>query len=398
MADNLGIKDGSGAAVVLRTTEVGGIHTPHHHVPGMAEVQAAVEALSALVSGGALAVKDTALHDLVDDLETLVGNLNSYVDGLETLVGTSNTKLDALHTDLATTIAGLVTTLNGYVDGLEALVGSSNTKLDTIHTDLGTTLAGLMTDLKGYVDGLEALITSLNGYVDGLESATGATNETAPGTDTAASGLNGRLQRVAQNLTSGFGVKVTAVAALGAGGSGVIGWLSQIWDRLNSGIGIVAGEAHIGAVSGHTSYVDISLSLDTNAYVTGDVLFDTQVIADAMRTNDATGILQSVMIIDQDDVGKPFDLILLSANTSLGTENAAPDISDSAALDVLGVVNVVASDFIDLGGARIASLNSIGMIVKPAAGTRNVYVAGITRSNPTHTAGGVKLRLGFLQD
>lgn len=31
-----------------------------------------------------------------------------------------------------------------------------------------------------------------------------------------------------------IGTKVTAVAALGAGGAGLIGWLSQIWDRLST--------------------------------------------------------------------------------------------------------------------------------------------------------------------
>lgn len=68
------------------------------------------------------------------------------------------------------------------------LQASTNTKLDMLHTDLATTLAG-------YVDGLETL---------GSAEATllGAVTETAPATDTASSGLNGRLQRVAQRLTT----------------------------------------------------------------------------------------------------------------------------------------------------------------------------------------------------
>src|SRR6185295_5474876 len=43
----------------------------------------------------------------------------------------------------------------------------------------------------------------------------GATNETAPVSDTATSGLNGRLQRIAQRLTSIIALLPTA---LGAGG------------------------------------------------------------------------------------------------------------------------------------------------------------------------------------
>jgi hypothetical protein len=58
------------------------------------------------------------------------------------------------------------------------------------------------------VDGLEA-------SVDGLEGQTGIVTETAPATDTASSGLNGRLQRIAQRLTS---LIALLPAALGAGG------------------------------------------------------------------------------------------------------------------------------------------------------------------------------------
>ena len=48
-----------------------------------------------------------------------------------------------------------------------------------------------------------------------LDARTGALNETAPGTDTASSGLNGRLQRIAQRLTS---LIALLPAALGGGG------------------------------------------------------------------------------------------------------------------------------------------------------------------------------------
>lgn len=48
-------------------------------------------------------------------------------------------------------------------------------------------------------------LASIDGHVDGLESEIGATNEAAPSNDTNASGLNGRLQRIAQRLTTLIG-------------------------------------------------------------------------------------------------------------------------------------------------------------------------------------------------
>jgi hypothetical protein len=48
---------------------------------------------------------------------------------------------------------------------------------------------------------LDAIVT----LVDGLEGQVGAVTEAAPGTDTASSGLNGRLQRIAQRLGEALG-------------------------------------------------------------------------------------------------------------------------------------------------------------------------------------------------
>lgn len=126
-----------------------------------------------------LSTEDLAVLSSIDTrLTTLAG----YVDGLETLITSSNM---------------LSTSLNGYVDGIEALIGTTNTSLSNI---------------SGYVDGLETLNTSLNGYVDGLETLNGAINETAPASDTASSGLNGRLQRIAQRLTALLGAGAATIA------------------------------------------------------------------------------------------------------------------------------------------------------------------------------------------
>ena len=120
--------------------------------------------------------------------------------------GGSTDWMDDIATSL-TTINSSITTLGGYVDGLEALATSLNGYVDNVegYTD---GLEGLITTLNGYVDGLE-------GYTDGLESQIGATNETAPANDTASSGLNGRLQRVAQRLTSLIALVPTALAGSG---------------------------------------------------------------------------------------------------------------------------------------------------------------------------------------
>jgi len=147
-----------------------------------------------------------------------------------------------------------------------------------------------------------------------------------------------------------------------------------------------------------SNLVDVTLSLDTSIYASGDVMADTQVVTGAMRITDGTGTLATVVVFDEDDQGIAFDLVFFSANRSLGTENSAPNISDANARDILGIVSIAGGDFVDLGGVKIANKVNIGMPVRAASGTADIYVGAITRGTPTYTASGVRLRLGFIQD
>ena len=150
-------------------------------------------------------------------------------------------------------------------------------------------------------------------------------------------------------------------------------------------------------VYGSMKYVDVTLSTDTSAYGSGDLIADTQVVATCVRANDAFGVLASAVVIDEDDQGAAIDLWFLSANNTLGTENSAPSISDANAREILGYVAVAAADYKDLGGVKIASKTGVNLPIKPATGTDDIYVAVVSNgSTPTYTATGLKLRLGFL--
>lgn len=68
----------------------------------------------------------------------------------------------------------------------------------TLASDQGNVpISGTVTANLGTISGI-----ALDTNVDALRVLTGAVNESAPGTDTANSGLNGRLQRIAQRLSS----------------------------------------------------------------------------------------------------------------------------------------------------------------------------------------------------
>lgn len=160
---------------------------------------------------------------------------------------------------------------------------------------------------------------------------------------------------------------------------------------------VQAAENHVGQIGTEGDVFDVTLTLDTSAYASGDVMADTQTLTNAVRVSGGRAILQSLTVIDEDDQAQAFDLLFFLANRSLGTENSAPNISDTNARDCLGFVKVATTDYIDLGGVQVACLRGLGLVLE-ASGSRDLYLGTIIRGAATYTASGVKLKLGLLWD
>lgn len=137
--------------------------------------------------------------------------------------------------------------------------------------------------------------------------------------------------------------------------------------------------------------------LNNDAYDAGDVVFDATAITNAVRAVGACALLQSLVVADKDDQKAQLRLVFLDSSATLGTADAAPSISDANTLKVLGTVEVAASDYVDLGGASVATIRGIGLLLEAAADSRDIYVAAFTSGTPTYTTGGLQLRFGLLQ-
>lgn len=142
--------------------------------------------------------------------------------------------------------------------------------------------------------------------------------------------------------------------------------------------------------------MDVTFSLDTNIYASGDVLAATQVVSEVSRMKDLACVLSGITLIDEDAQGVELDVVVFSADVVLGTENAAVSITDANSRQILGIINV--PEWIDLGAAKVATVLNVNLPIKPADGTQNVYAALITRGTPTHTASGLRGRFHFFQD
>lgn len=138
--------------------------------------------------------------------------------------------------------------------------------------------------------------------------------------------------------------------------------------------------------------VNGTMVADTLILASGDVITDSLLVVPAAPNRSARGTIRSIIVNDEDDQGAALDVVLFSANVSLGTKNSAPAISDADARNVLAIVSIAAADFIDLGGVRVAS--KLGLDIPVVTDT--LYVSMICRSGtPTYTASGLRVRLGI---
>lgn len=161
---------------------------------------------------------------------------------------------------------------------------------------------------------------------------------------------------------------------------------------------LAAGEAYVGQLGTPGDVLSFTPTLDTNIYAADDVLFDTTALAGMFRIAGGRALVQSLAVIDSDDQGVAFDLFFLQTNVTIGTFNGAPSISDANAVAscIRRICRVEASDYLDLGGCKVANKDGIGAMIEAAVGVTGGYLAAITRGGtPTYSASGLLLRLGL---
>ena len=137
-----------------------------------------------------------------------------------------------------------------------------------------------------------------------------------------------------------------------------------------------------------------ALTLDTAAYVAGDTL------ADALEVPMPTGwnqlaILHDVFVMDEDDQGQAFDILVFDKRVTTSAKNAVWNTSDADLRSCLAIVRVTSGDWVDLGGNRIASVANLGRFL--AFNGSSILIYTVSQGTGTYTAAGLRLKLGFLR-
>lgn len=154
-----------------------------------------------------------------------------------------------------------------------------------------------------------------------------------------------------------------------------------------------------GLFAGLANVMDLTLSLDTSAYASGDVLAAPQELTGVFRRTAGQVELVSVLVLDEDDQGQNLDLVFMNADGSLGAENAALGPTDAVARTIVGIVPV--TNWIDLANSQLAveTMNNntgLPLMMEGASGASSLWVAAVCREGtPTYSAAGIRLKLGF---
>ena len=146
--------------------------------------------------------------------------------------------------------------------------------------------------------------------------------------------------------------------------------------------------------------ITVTLTTDAEAIGDNEIIAQSIEIPNAVSINGGSAIIQSAILLDEDDEAPAVDLVFSSANTALGSdEGEAVSITDANARNIQGFVNV--SSYTDLIGSQVAVKTNIGLVVQAASDSKSIYVHAINRSGGNYTPAATtdfKLKLGIAKD
>jgi hypothetical protein len=351
----------------------------------------------ALPTGAATETTLTAVAASVDTVETLLGTTNTNTGATTTALGTTNTQIGGL-TETAPATDTASSGLNGRLQRIAQRI---------------TSLIALVPASLGAKAAASSFAVTSSTEDAALQ---GALTETAPASDTASSGLNGRLQRVAQRITSlialfptSLGSKVAAsslavtqstedAAQLGSltetapasdtASSGLNGRLQRIAQRLTSLIALVPTSLATGGGLRVTVQDTAGTSLDYTipALIEGKTAAAASITAKPVTIGGQAKTANPTAVTDGQVVNTTHDKLgKLIAVSALRDLKAMQSTTITASASETTIVTAIASTFNDLFGLILtnSSATPTNVTIKDSTGgtTRAViYVpAGDTR-------------------
>lgn len=304
MTDNVVASAAVGVGATFATDDIAGVMFPRSKLVWGADgtaTDASAAAPLPVVQTGAMPAGTNAIGKLAANSGVDIGtvtanagsNLNTSALALDATLGTTNTEIGGL-TETAPASDTASSGLNGRLQRVAqrltsliallpaALTGSGNLKIALVESTATATVSGTVTANAG--TNLNTSALALDATLATTNTDLGGVTETAPATDTASSGLNGRLQRIAQRVTSLIALLPSALVGgrldvntgsingvattMGNGVSGTGVQRVTLASDSTGQVALAAGSATIGALTANQSINAAQLAgttTDTNS-------------------------------------------------------------------------------------------------------------------------------------
>ena len=150
--------------------------------------------------------------------------------------------------------------------------------------------------------------------------------------------------------------------------------------------------------------INVTLTTIAAAIADNEVVSQSIEIPNAVSVKGGSAIIQSAILLDEDNEGRTIELLFSKASTAIADALSEPigngvgDL-DSTFRSMVGSTTV--SNYTDLIDAKMGVKNNIGLVVQAQNNTTSLYVHAINRSGSTYTPAlttNLKLKLGIVKD
>lgn len=269
-------------------------------------------------------------------------------------------------------------------------LASIDSKATTSNTSLGSI------DTKTPAKGSAAMAGSSPVTLATDDTVVGAKTETAPASDTASSGLNGRLQRIAQNLTTifgGTGAAADSAATTDTGTFSLVALFKRLLQKITTQLPAALGAqtsanslsvvpasdavAPVGSKTAVIAAATMTRPADTTAYAVGDMVANNTTagsvtpiqFSNVVRSSGGTGVLRRLRLKKSgvSATGASFRVHLFRASPTAGAGDNAAFAVTSGSADYLGKVDITTDQSFGDGAAGFSDVSMGDIQINPAA-------------------------------
>jgi hypothetical protein len=132
--------------------------------------------------------------------------------------------------------------------------------------------------------------------------------------------------------------------------------------------------------------VIVPITVQAAAYATGELIGGKLTIPKAIPEGVTVGIIQTLTLVDQANQKVPIDVVFFRSDPSgtTFTENGALDVADADMLKIVGVVSILASDYVAFNDNAVAVVNPSRAVHADDGST--LYACLCSRGAPTYAA------------